>query len=206
MTREQKLEAKLYKLLANPSTDVLWYHCVGSYLRSLNAAPTYKSYCVDKYAKTSGLHRSTLFHAMRLAETYTKAELQALPHLKWTALRLLAAIKNDEVRQKLQQQAEHWTARQLQREIYRSGAKEKQPRGPRKYEDPNENRDLDRLTNATRVWQQSVKYNWSGERISKLQPGGKNLAALLDAASTAMEILVKALEGLAPPDPMQPTP
>jgi hypothetical protein len=200
MTRKQ-LEAKLYKLLANPSTDVSWYHCVGSYLRSLKAAPTYKSYCVNRYAKTSGLHRSTLFYAMRLAQTYTKAELQALPHLKWAALRLLAAITNDEVRQKLHQQAaaEHWTARQLQREIYKSGAKEKQPRGPRKHKDndTNEKRDLDRLTNATRVWQQSVKYNWSGERISKLQPGGKNLAALLDAASTAMEVLVKALEGLA---------
>jgi hypothetical protein len=201
MTGNEKLKAKLNEILAKPGTDVFWYHRVGSCLLILNEVSPYKSYWVRDAARTTGLHRSTFFRAMLLAELYSVDELQSLKHLSWTALRALVTVRDDKLRRKLQQQAEkqRWSVRRLQWEINIQRGK-RPSHGGRKRQPEGEGRDLRRLAKATREWQGFVKDVWPGERLRKRRPNGKQLAVLVDRAFEAMTTLLQAVESRALPE------
>jgi hypothetical protein len=206
MATKRNLEAKLARLLAHPSTDVLWYHRVGRCLLALKNVSDYKAHCVRTAARTSKQHRAKFYRAMLLAKSYSERDLQALQHFSWTALRALAMVQDKKLRRKLQKKAKElrWSARRIQWEIFQRCGK-LAPRGGRKRQPGDEGRDLMGLATATREWQGFVNDVWPSDRLGKPRPGGKKLAMLVECASEAIKALLKVVESLALPDQRPPS-
>jgi hypothetical protein len=207
MATRRNLEAKLARLLAHPSTDVLWYHRVGRCLLALKGITDYKAHCVRTAARTAKQHRSTFYRAMLVAKSYSERDIQALRHFSWTALRALAMVQDKKLRRKLQRKAkeQRWPVRRIQWEIFQCCGK-KAPRGGWKRQPGDESRDLMSLATATREWRGFVNDVWPSDRLSKLRRGGKKLATLVECAVEAMNALLKAVESRALPDQKSPSP
>jgi DNA topoisomerase III len=99
MSTRRNLEAKLARLLAHPSTDVLWYHGVGRCLLALKGITDYKAHCVRTAARTAKQHRSTFarelasfLHATARADGYFEGQGY---QVTW-ALGHLATLKEPE--------------------------------------------------------------------------------------------------------------
>jgi hypothetical protein len=173
-----------------------WYHRVGRYLCELNTRSPYGANFVRTAAQQLNQSHATFYRAMQLAEKYPGRAIQSLQGLSFAAVKVLLAVKDDRLRQDLQQQAvrQGWSARRLQLEVkLRQGAHA--ARGGRRREPATEKADLAELAAKSQNWLRFSSEVWHPDRLDALEGGiGNELVRRIRTAVRALQSLVQAIE------------
>jgi hypothetical protein len=186
---------KLRRLLRRPSTDLLWYRRVGRCLHALNLQATYGSGRIRDLARELGQSHSTFYRAIQLAQAYPGDKIKALKGLRFSAVQVLLGVKDEPLRQQLQQEAVQfgWTYRRLQKEVDRRRGK--QPaRGGRRRKPAAITDDLAELAKRSKAVRQFVQAVWPKDRLDELRQGAPELARHVRRIGTLVQVLIESIE------------
>jgi hypothetical protein len=192
---------KLKKYVRMPRS-LHWYQRVGRCLCDLNvnAISPYGTKCVRAAARELNQSHATFYRAMQLAQKYPGQEIQSLKGLKFSAVKVLLAIEDKALREKMQQQAieKHWSVKQLQQAVnLRRGARA--ARGGRKRKPGRKNTDLVELAKRSHTWLKYVGEVWPAQRLGTLAAGSeKQMVQHVRDADRALRALVQSIESYLP--------
>jgi hypothetical protein len=137
---------------------------------------------------------------MQLAQEYPGRAIQSLNGLSFGAVKILLAIQDKALRQKMQKRAveKHWSVQRLQREVDRlrgtpaaRGGRKRKP-GPR-------NTNLVELAKRSGTWLKYVDEVWPDHRLGIFAAGKeKRLARRLRDADRALRALVRSIASYLP--------
>jgi hypothetical protein len=177
-----------------------WHHRVGRCLCELNAISPYGTKCVRTAAQELNQSHATFYRAMQFFQEYPGRAIQSLRGLTFAAVKVLLAIQDKALRQKMQQQAveKHWSVKQLQREVNRRQGT-RAARGGRKRKPGPKKTDLVELAKRSHTWLKYVGEVWPEQRLDTLAAGSeKQLVQHVREADRALQALVQSIKSYLP--------
>jgi hypothetical protein len=133
---------------------------------------------------------------MKLAEKYPGDEIHKLKGLAFAAVKVLLTVKDDSLRQQLQQKAieQGWSVRELRREANLFLGERVTRRGRRR-QPATVDADLEEVADRSRAWRRFVNDVWSQDRLDDLKrDGAGELARWIQNVNRALQALVESIE------------